>query len=91
MSGPPTDRLSALDERELALLIALLGPAPTGWVQAAQLLPPTRRQIDELVERAERDIHARAAVLADLERAISEAGIDSAPTAVDYLRARLDP
>jgi hypothetical protein len=89
MSAKRPEHLGGFDEQQLAELIALLPPAPAGWVQAAQLLPSTRQTIDELVERAEHDVRARAAVLADLERAISEAGIESGPAAIEYLRTRL--
>ena len=75
---------------ELGRLLALLGPAPTGWVEAAQDLPRARRQIDDLLERAAADAELRTRLVADLESALAEAGIAPTPHAVATARARLD-
>ena len=64
------------DEERLAELLKMLPPAPEGWVKAAQELPQARREIDEIVARAEADAEFRAAVIADLEAALAQAGYD---------------
>ena len=61
-------------EERLGRLLALLRPAPRGWVEAAQELPRVRPRLDEIVERAREDAEFRAAVVADLERALAAAG-----------------
>ena len=76
------------DEERLGQLLALLPPAPEGWVEAAQVLPAARRRIDEIVSRAEADAAYRAGVLGDLEAAIAEAGFTPAPPLVEALRRR---
>jgi hypothetical protein len=58
-------------------------------VAAAQQLPAARRALDTLVARAEADAAVRAAVLADLESALADAGIEPARPTVDELRRRL--
>jgi hypothetical protein len=80
-----------LDEERLAALIAELPPAPCGWVRAAQELPAARRAMDGIVARAEIDAAYRAAVLADLESALREAGQRPSPALLDALRSRLRP
>ena len=57
----------------VARLIGLLRPAPDAWIQAAKELPTARAALDGIVERAQADRAYRAAVLADLERALTEA------------------
>jgi hypothetical protein len=74
---------------EIARLLALLPPAPAGWVEAAQELPPARAGLDELVARAERDAELRARVLADLEAALAESNIHPTPRVLDEARRRL--
>jgi hypothetical protein len=76
------------DEERLGHLLALLPPAPEGWVEAAQVLPAARRRIDEIVSRAQADTAYRAGVLRDLEAAIAEAGFTPAPPLVEALRRR---
>jgi hypothetical protein len=78
------------DEEHLAKLLRRLPPPPAGWVQAAQELPAARAALDGLVARAEADAHARARILADLETALADAGIEPRPRVVDELRKRLD-
>ena len=77
------------DEERLARLLALLPPAPEGWVRAAQELPAARAGLDEIVSRAEADQAFRAKVVADLEAALSEAGCEPDPRIVEALRRRL--
>jgi hypothetical protein len=80
--------MSAYDHDMLGRLIAALPPAPVGWVRAAQELPEARRGIDEIVVRAEADAAYRARVVADLESALAEAGIEPTPRVLDELRER---
>jgi hypothetical protein len=81
--------MSVYDEERLAELIASLPPAPEGWVQAAQELPAARRELDELVARAEADEEFRRQLIADLEAALRASGHDPDPVRVAALRARL--
>lgn len=81
--------MTGYDEDRIAELLAALPPAPEGWVQAAKELPRARRELDGLVARAEADAAYRAAVLADLERALAESGVEPTRAAVEALRRRL--
>jgi len=72
----------------LARLIAALPPAPRGWVGAAQELPVARRGIDGIVARAVADAAYRERVVADLESALADAGIEPTPPLLDELRER---
>jgi hypothetical protein len=74
---------------DLAQLIALLPPAPAGWVEAAQELPRAKAGLDALVARVEEDAELRAKVLADLETAFEEADIQPTPSLLDEARRRL--
>jgi hypothetical protein len=76
------------DEERLGVLLRLLRPAPRGWVRAAQELPAARRTFDEIVFRAEADRAFRAALIADLEQALSAEGYEPDRRIVDELRAR---
>jgi hypothetical protein len=80
-----TDR----SEEQLAELIAALPPAPAAWVQAAAALPAARAAIEVIVERALAERSAREAVLADLEAALRDAGVEPRPHLVAHLRHRL--
>ena len=64
------DSMRRYEIEELARLLALLRPAPTGWVEAAQELPRIRAGLDALIARAEQDAAARARMLEDLEQAL---------------------
>jgi hypothetical protein len=77
------------DEERIAELIALLTPAPTGWVQAAQELPAARAGLDRIVERARVDVEFRKVVAADLEAALAAAGHEPTEDLVEALRACL--
>ena len=74
---------------EIAHFLSVLPPAPTGWVEAAQRLPQLRAGIDELVARAEADAEVRKRLVADLEAAFAEVGLDPTPRALAEARRRL--
>ena len=76
---------------EVALLLALLPPAPVGWVAAAKELPRVRAGLDDLVARAEQDAAVRARMLADLEQALTESNLEPTPRLVEEARRRLSP
>lgn len=78
------------DEERIGKLLGALPPAPEGWVTAAQELPSARKEMDDIVARAEADAEFRAAVLADLEAALEAAGYDIAPRHLPALRERLE-
>jgi hypothetical protein len=77
------------DIEQLGRLVAALPPAPEGWVRAAQELPRARRELDDLIVRAQADANLRARLLADLESTLSEAGIEPTRPIVADARARL--
>ena len=83
------NRISDNDEERVAKLLSLLTPAPEAWVQAAQLLPRARRELDEIVALAQVDQSFRDAVLADLETALQERGYEIEPELIPELRQRL--
>jgi len=74
---------------ELARLLAVLPPAPLGWVEAAQELPRLHAALDGLVARAEQDAELRARLSADLESALAESGISPTPRILAEARRRL--
>lgn len=77
-------------EERLAELLALLRPAPPGWIRAAEELPSLRRTLDDLVARAEADAAFRADLIADLEQALAAEGVEPSPRVVEELRNRLE-
>jgi DNA-binding transcriptional regulator YdaS (Cro superfamily) len=79
----------ALPEEKLAMLLALLPPAPEGWAEAAKALPAARAQLDGLIARAERDAAYREDVLLDLEQALRAEGIEPNPALQRELARRL--
>ena len=81
--------MSGYDELQLADLLAVLPPAPRGWVRAAQELPLVRLGLDDLVRRAEEDDAFRRRLLADLETALQAEGVEPDPALADALRRRL--
>jgi hypothetical protein len=81
--------MSAYNEDNLAQLIAALPPAPEAWVRAAQELPFARREIDQIVARAEADAEFRQALIADLEATLAQEGYEPAPATVEQLRRHL--
>ena len=80
--------MSAYDHDTLGRLIAALPPPPDGWVRAAQELPAARRGLDDIVNRAVADAAYRERVVADLESALAEAGIEPTPPILEELRER---
>jgi hypothetical protein len=76
-------------EERLAELLALLPPAPSAWVEAAQELPLARATLDEIVARAEADAAFRQALVADLESALAAEGFEPKRPLVEALRERL--
>ena len=79
---------SHYDSERLAALIGALPAAPPAWIEAAQELPNARRELDDLVARAEADVDFRARVLADLEAAVAAEGIAPTPPILAALRER---
>jgi hypothetical protein len=79
----------ALPEEQLAMLLALLPPAPEAWTAAARALPAARALIDTLVERAEQDADFRKRVVRDLEHALRAEGIEPNPALQRELARRL--
>jgi hypothetical protein len=77
------------DETRLAELLRALPPAPEGWVRAAQELPRVRRELDDIVARAEADAEFRQALIADLEAALRLEGYEPEVIPLDELRKRL--
>jgi hypothetical protein len=80
--------MSAYDHDTLGRLIAALPPAPDAWVRAAQELPAARRGIDDIVDRAVADAAYRARVVANLESALAEVGVEPTPPLLEELRER---
>jgi hypothetical protein len=80
--------MSAYDHDALGRLIAALPPAPEGWVRAAQELPAARRGLDDIVNRAVADAAYRERVVADLESALAEVGVEPTPPILEELRER---
>ena len=78
----------AYDEERIAQLLKGLPPAPEGWVQAAQELPRSRRELDEIVARAEADCRFREALIADLESALASEGFEPDERTLQRLRER---
>jgi len=76
------------DEERLGGLLRILRPAPEGWVRAAQELPFARRTLDEIVARAEADLVFRAALMADLEAALAQAGYEPDLRVISELQKR---
>lgn len=76
------------DETRIGELLRRLPPAPEGWVRAAQELPLARLGLDSLVRRAEEDADFRRRLVADLEAALREEGVEPEPAVVDALRRR---
>jgi len=78
------------DEEALGRLLAALPAPPDGWVEAAASLPQTRRDAERIVALAEEDAAFRAAVIADLEAALRDAGYEPTPPLLAEIRARLE-
>ena len=83
---PSTDRY---DEEKLGELLRALPPAPEGWVRAAQELPRSRQELDDIVARAVADEAFRKALIDDLERALRDVGFEPESLPLEELRRRL--
>jgi hypothetical protein len=81
--------MTGFDEERIAGLLRLLPAPPDSWVTAAQQLPRARAGIDEIVARSQGDAAFRAALVADLETALADAGYEATPSVVAALRLRL--
>ncbi|HEY2939120.1 MAG TPA: hypothetical protein VGJ27_04855 [Gaiellaceae bacterium] len=81
--------MSGYDIQRLARLIGMLPPAPQGWVEAAQELPRARREVGQIVARAEADAEFRRALMADLEAALDAEGVEPTRALLDQLRRHL--
>jgi len=80
--------MTSFDHDTIGRLIAALPPPPDGWVRAAQDLPAARRGIDDIVVRAAADAAYRERVVADLESALAEVGLEPTPPLLAELRER---
>jgi hypothetical protein len=74
------------DSYQIAEQIALLRPAPRGWVQAAQQLPAARRAVETLVARAQKSEAERAAIVRNLEESLHAEGVEPRSELVRELR-----
>ena len=83
------DRMTDHEIERLAGLLRALPPPPAAWVEAAQELPQSRSELDDIVARAERDAEFRKALVADLESALAAAGYGADPALLHSLRDRL--
>ena len=77
------------DEERLGELLRALQPAPEGWVRAAQELPRSKRELDDIVARAVADESFRKALIADLEHALRDVGYEPESLPLEELRRRL--
>jgi hypothetical protein len=80
--------MTRFPEERLAALLRLLPPAPRGWVEAAQELAPGRAGLDRIVARAEADALFRELIVADLNAALAQEGVEPDPQLVEALRRR---
>ncbi len=80
--------MTRFPEERLAVLLRLLPPAPRGWAEAAQELAPARRDLDRIVARAEADARFRELLIADLNAAFAQEGVEPNPQLVEALRKR---
>jgi hypothetical protein len=80
--------MAGYDEERLAELLRALPPAPVGWVKAAQELPQARRELEDIVARAEADLEFRKALIADLETALTAEGYEPDERTLERLRKR---
>lgn len=78
-------------EEELAELLSLLHPAPHAWVAAAQALPHTLADLNEVVARLEQDRKLRRMFEDDPRTALERAGVRAGAAAVAALRAQIAP
>lgn len=78
------------EEESLARLLAKLPPAPEAWIEAAALIPQTRRDAEQIVALAEADREFREAAIADLEGALELKGFEPSEPLLAEVRARLE-
>lgn len=81
--------MTPTDVEQIARLLAALPPAPDGWAASATDLPAIRVSLDGLIAQAERDARLRARLLADLEFALAESGIEPSERVVREAKRRL--
>jgi hypothetical protein len=74
------------DSHQIAEHIALLRPAPRGWVEAAQQLPAARRAVETLVARAQQSETDRAEIVRNLEESLHAEGVEPRSELVRELR-----
>jgi len=77
------------DEETIARLLRDLPRPPEAWIRAAQELPAARVALDDLVERALADAELRRTVLADIQAALRQEGVEPDRRSAAALRARL--
>jgi hypothetical protein len=77
------------DEEGIGVLLRALPRPPEAWIRAAQELPAARVALGGLVERALADAELRRTVLADLEAALRQEGVEPDRRSIAALRARL--
>jgi hypothetical protein len=77
------------DEERLGELLRALPPVPEGWVRAAQELPRSRGELDDIVARAVEDAAFRKALIADLEAALRDVGYEPESLPLEELRKRI--
>ena len=82
--------MTTYDELKLGELLRALPAAPEAWVRAAQELPLARLGLDDIVERARADAIFLAALAADLETTLTDAGYETTPDLVEAVRGRLE-
>jgi hypothetical protein len=80
--------MTRFPEERLAELLRLLRPAPSAWVEAAQELAPARKDLDRIVARAEADARFRELLVADLNAALAQEGVEPDPQIVEAVRRR---
>jgi hypothetical protein len=80
--------MTRFPEERLGELLRLLRPAPAAWVEAAQELPLAKRGLDRIVARAEADQRFRELLIADLEAALAQEGVEPDPQLVEAVRKR---
>jgi hypothetical protein len=79
----------ALQEEQIAALLAQLPPAPEAWVDAAKQLPYARAQIESIVRRAAEDAAFRDRALLDLEAVLAAEGVEPTEALEAELARRL--
>lgn len=81
--------MSEYTDQELAGLLRVLKPAPTSWVEAAQQIPRMKKQVAEVLPYLEEIAPDRASETAELEKAISAAGLTPEPQLLAELQRHI--